>query len=169
MNPILVPVDFSGVSRAVISEATKLARLIKCPLTLVHVVQPPPIIVSDFGPAVAYPAQFIAESEKSAAHHLVKHRDNLRKLGVEVDTVLTSGVPEFEITELAKKRRASYIVIGSHGHTAFYDLLVGSTTGGVLKRSPCPVLVVSVPPTGGTRGSARKSQRSSVVKPAARL
>jgi nucleotide-binding universal stress UspA family protein len=32
--------------------------------------------------------------------------------------------------------------MGSHGHTAFYDLLVGSTTQGVLKKAPCPVLIV---------------------------
>jgi nucleotide-binding universal stress UspA family protein len=33
-------------------------------------------------------------------------------------------------------------VMGSHGHTAFYDLLVGSTTHAVLKRAKCPVVIV---------------------------
>jgi len=33
-------------------------------------------------------------------------------------------------------------VLGSHGHTAFYDLLVGSTTHGILLRAKCPVLIV---------------------------
>jgi nucleotide-binding universal stress UspA family protein len=32
--------------------------------------------------------------------------------------------------------------MGSHGHTAFYDLLVGSTTHGVLMRANCPVVIV---------------------------
>jgi universal stress protein A len=36
-------------------------------------------------------------------------------------------------------------VLGSHGHTAFYDLLVGSTAAGVLKHAPCPVVVVPPP------------------------
>jgi nucleotide-binding universal stress UspA family protein len=33
-------------------------------------------------------------------------------------------------------------VMGSHGHTALYDLLVGSTTHGVLMRAQCPVVIV---------------------------
>ena len=37
---------------------------------------------------------------------------------------------------------ADYVVMGSHGHTALYDLLVGSTTHGVLMRAKCPVVIV---------------------------
>jgi len=33
-------------------------------------------------------------------------------------------------------------VMGSHGHGAVYNLLVGSVTAGVLKSAKCPVLVV---------------------------
>jgi nucleotide-binding universal stress UspA family protein len=33
-------------------------------------------------------------------------------------------------------------VMGSHGHTALYDLLVGSTTHGVLMRAICPVVII---------------------------
>ena len=47
----------------------------------------------------------------------------------------------------ARSARAAYIVMGSHGHGAIYDLLVGSTTHGVLMNAPCPVLVV--PPEKG--------------------
>jgi nucleotide-binding universal stress UspA family protein len=32
--------------------------------------------------------------------------------------------------------------MGSHGHTALYDLIAGSTTTRVLKGAPCPVVVV---------------------------
>uniref|UniRef100_UPI0040495246 universal stress protein n=1 Tax=Cephaloticoccus sp. TaxID=1985742 RepID=UPI0040495246 len=54
------------------------------------------------------------------------------------------------IIEQARKSRAAYIVIGSHGHSALYDLLAGSTATGVIKRAPCPVLVV--PPAGKKSG-----------------
>jgi len=42
-------------------------------------------------------------------------------------------------------------VVGSHGHGAFYDLLVGSTTHGLLLRASCPVLIV---PAHATRAPA---------------
>ena len=48
---------------------------------------------------------------------------------------------------------ADLIVLGSHGHTAAYDLLIGSTTQTVLRRSPRPVLVVPMtPPRQGASG-----------------
>jgi nucleotide-binding universal stress UspA family protein len=43
--------------------------------------------------------------------------------------------------------------MGSHGHGAFYDLLVGSTTQGVLKRATCPVVIV---PTSKKKKAAKK-------------
>ena len=43
---------------------------------------------------------------------------------------------------MAQKLGAEYIVIGSHGHSAAYDVLMGSVASGVVKKSPCSVLVV---------------------------
>ncbi|MBI4621943.1 MAG: universal stress protein [Verrucomicrobia bacterium] len=45
----------------------------------------------------------------------------------------------------AEKNAADFIVMGSHGHTALYDLVVGSTTHGVLRRATCPVVIVPRP------------------------
>jgi nucleotide-binding universal stress UspA family protein len=45
----------------------------------------------------------------------------------------------------AKRLKADVIVLGSHGHGAVYNLVVGSTANGVLKHAPCPVLVVPAP------------------------
>ncbi len=47
-----------------------------------------------------------------------------------------------EILEAARICEADYIVMGSHGHNAFYDLLVGTTTHGVMRKAPCPVVIV---------------------------
>ena len=47
------------------------------------------------------------------------------------------------IVEEALRSEADLIVVGSHQHNAFYNLLVGSVTTKVLLRAKCPVLVVS--------------------------
>ncbi|MGZ4689900.1 MAG: universal stress protein [Acidimicrobiia bacterium] len=46
------------------------------------------------------------------------------------------------ICALAREEEAELIVIGSHGHRALFDLLLGSVSNYVLRHSPCPVLVV---------------------------
>ena len=61
---------------------------------------------------------------------------------MKVTTVQRTGIPVTAILGRAASTKARYIVMGSHGHGAMYDLLVGSTTHGVLKKAPCPVLVV---------------------------
>jgi len=45
------------------------------------------------------------------------------------------------LVRLAEERDAAAIVLGSHGHNALRQLLLGSTTREVIRRAPCPVVV----------------------------
>ena len=58
---------------------------------------------------------------------------------------MTDGLPVDLILQTCKEESADLIVVGSHGHGAVYNLLVGSVTAGVLKSAKCPVLVVPSP------------------------
>lgn len=46
------------------------------------------------------------------------------------------------LLRVARERGSSAIVVGAHGHGALTELLLGSTTRGVLKHADCPVIVV---------------------------
>jgi len=46
------------------------------------------------------------------------------------------------IVEIAVKKQAMMIIIGSHGRTGVLDLLVGSKAEQVVRLSPIPVTVV---------------------------
>ena len=46
------------------------------------------------------------------------------------------------IVEVAKKKKADIIVMGSHGRTGLTRLLMGSVTSRVIGHAPCSVLVV---------------------------
>ncbi len=70
----------------------------------------------------------------------LQHRFADRNIDSEI--VQLSGAPVALIVNEAKRRSADYIVMGSHGHTSLYDLLVGSTTHGVFLHAPCPVVIV---------------------------
>jgi universal stress protein A len=148
MKTILVPLDFSAASRRVVAEAVALASAAKARIVLLHSVAPPPIIVTDLAPLAGEAMQLTGDLEKAALQHLRRTQRDLLERGIQVEIVSTSGFPVTQILAQAKKLNASYIVIGSHGHTAFYDLVIGSVASGVLKRATCPVVVVPALKTG---------------------
>ncbi len=141
MKTILVPIDFSTVSRPVLAAAATLARAINGRVVLLHVVQQP-VIINEYDLMVTDVALMSAGVERAASRHLTTLVKSLGRRVSKVEAVCRSGPPVREIIDQARKCAADYIVIGSHGHSAFYDLLAGSTASGVLKRSRCPVLVV---------------------------
>ena len=149
MKTILVPLDLSPVAVQVCNAACELARLTGARPILLHVVQPPPVMMSD---VYAFDASQLgllsAAAEKNAVHKLRALARHCAKQEVQVTTVQRPGVAVAAILAKARTTRARYIVMGSHGHGAMYDLLVGSTTHGVLMKAPCPVLIV---PSAGPR------------------
>jgi nucleotide-binding universal stress UspA family protein len=140
MKTILAPVDFSPVSESVVNVAASLARAFDGRIVLLTVVQPPVIITEYAG--MLDVAQISAAGEKNAARQLEALEAKLKNQFIKTECIQVTGSPVAMIVEEAEKNDADYIVMGSHGHTAFYDLLVGSTTHGVLKRSKCPVAIV---------------------------
>ncbi len=63
------------------------------------------------------------------------------------EIVVVRGNPVHEIINQAKSRNCDIIVLGSHGHSALTDAVMGSTSRRVLKGSNIPVLIVRLPGT----------------------
>ncbi len=148
MKTLLVPIDFSPVTKAVVDEATELAKSCKGRIVLLYVVQPP-VLVAEYGGVIEDVVPLIEAAEKAATQLLAQWRDYLKDADVPTKTVKIEGFPSKEIVAQARELEADYLIMGSHGHTAFYDLLIGSTTSGVLKKAPCPVIVVPARPQPG--------------------
>jgi nucleotide-binding universal stress UspA family protein len=145
MKTILVPVDFSAVSRRVCDAACDLANALGGELLLLHVVPPPPVMVSDlYMLSAAQTDDMQVAAERAGGKRLRELEARCEKRGIPTRRVQRTGLPIPEIVKYAAK--ADYLVMGSHGHGAMYDLLVGSTTHGVLKKVRCPVLIVPPSP-----------------------
>ena len=141
MKTILTPIDFSGITDSVVSEAGVLSKALGGRVVLLNVLQPP-VITSEYGPFMENIGEIVLVAEKSAAKQLARLQEQFARDGIKADVQQLTGAPVLKILEQAGKEAADYIVMGSHGHTAFYDLLVGSTTHGVLLKSRCPVIIV---------------------------
>jgi nucleotide-binding universal stress UspA family protein len=141
VKTILAPVDFSAATEAVVRQAATLARAMNGRVVLFNVLQPP-VITSEYAPLMENIAEITAAGQRAASEHLARLQTEAQREDIPVDTVQLNGAPVLQIVEQARKLTADYIVMGSHGHTALYDLLVGSTTHGVLMRAACPVVIL---------------------------
>ena len=155
MKTILVPVDFSPATRAVLSAARKLADVTGDRVVLLHVVEPP-VISTDYGLTLDMMHETLVAFRKTGEQQLAHLEQELATHEVEVSSRQVDGYPSAQILDQARRLRADYIVLGSHGHTAIYDLLVGSTTHTVLQNAPCPVLIVPPAPRKKTKKAVAK-------------
>lgn len=138
---ILVPVDFSDVTPKVMSAATALARPFNAHIVLLHVSEPEPDFVG-FEPGPQAVRASVARDFRAEHQNLDTLKQGLTDVGATVTALHIQGPMVEKILAEAEQHRAGLIVMGSHGHGAIYNLLVGSVTSGVLKGANCPVLVV---------------------------
>ncbi len=129
------------------AESITLGRALNGRVVLLAVVQPP-VVTYEYAAVMENLAEITAAGERNAERRLLEIEAKFKAEGVPVESVQLVGGPIPLIIEQAKKVSADYVVMGSHGHTAFYDLLVGSTTHGVLTRASCPVIIIPAPQQG---------------------
>jgi nucleotide-binding universal stress UspA family protein len=141
MKNILVPVDFSDVTPTVVETARKFAAAFQGRLIVLNVAEPEPDFVGfEAGPPTVRITA--ARDYKVERQRLDDIKTRLLASGCDVTALHIQGPIVDKILHEAGEQQADLIVIGSHGHGAFYDLLVGSITHGVIKEARCPVVVV---------------------------
>jgi len=141
MNVVAVGVDLSPMGNRVVREALEVSAPHDAELVLVHVAAPDPDFVGmDAGP------QYIRDD---LARELREERTRLRAMAAELEAkgrrvrvVMVRGAAAPSLVEVARKVEADLLVVGSHGKGPMKRLFLGSVSEGVLRRAPCPVLVV---------------------------
>jgi manganese transport protein len=79
---------------------------------------------------------------KSDIDNLEKYKSNLEELGYKIEIAIGYGNTAKAICELVKSREMELLVMGTHGHSGFRDLLFGTTLEKVRHRVQIPVLIV---------------------------
>jgi len=80
--------------------------------------------------------------EDAASQTLHKAKQQAIEAGVTANAEPLHGDPEVQILELKESIGADLIVMGAYGHTRIRELILGSTTSHVLRKSDVPVLLV---------------------------
>lgn len=134
---ILVPVDFSGHSRAAIERACVLAEGCEARLRLLHAMHFSPATI-DY--AFSEPVwSDLRRSETTALETLSK---SFEDRDIEVETVFEERDPTDAIRYAALASDVELIVMGSHGRRGLDRLLLGSVAERTLQDAPVPVVIV---------------------------
>ena len=144
---ILVPVENSAYDQAILDHVKQLARLCKASIVLIHVAD---------GFAARNAKQLnLRESEEMRLDldYLDRLTAELKRDGLDADSVLAGGEPSREIAAAAEREQCDLIAMSTHGHRFVKDFLYGSVANEVRHISTVPVLLVR----GGSEADAARA------------
>ena len=145
MTEVLVCVDFSESTAAVMREAVSLARAFGAGLHIIHVAGEEPIIAGyDRDPMGAFTRDERAKQLLEEHHELRGLAEQVASDGVPAKALVAVGDTVEEILEEADRLGATHIVVGSHGQGGLLHRLLGSVSEALITRSPCPIVVVPI-------------------------
>jgi nucleotide-binding universal stress UspA family protein len=85
------------------------------------------------------------ETRAAAQRELRRLKKQVKEPNIRMHTVLTEGVPFYQILRVAKRLRCDLIVLATHGRTGLVHAIMGNVAENVIRRAPCPVLTVRPP------------------------
>jgi nucleotide-binding universal stress UspA family protein len=140
---ILVALDFSPHFQRVAAFGKELADALRCEVWLLHVADPEPDFMGyDAGPQVE--RDLVATELRHEHRELQALAAKWRADGLSCTALLIQGRISESILAEAARLAVDLIVIGNHAGGTMRRLFVGSTSEGVLSKSPIPVLVVPI-------------------------
>lgn len=135
-KPILVPIDFSGMSVEAIATACKISQQ-NDNVVAVHV-------VSNYDQITPGMERLKDATDEERRANVQSHFSSyLKEHGFgDIRELVLEGQPEVEIPRYATQIDAGLIVIPSHGYDGIKRLLLGSVAECVIREANCPVLVM---------------------------
>jgi nucleotide-binding universal stress UspA family protein len=135
ISRILCPIDFSECSNRALHHALAVARWYGAQVTVLHVFTNVPNLEVPGAPCADPDRELLISRMQAFAGRTPP--------GVPVHFVARcAGDVRTEILEQSRALMADLMVIGSHGRSGFERLLLGSVTERIVRKSPCPVMVV---------------------------
>ena len=149
---ILVALDLSDASQKVLQQARLLAKALSTKLLLLHSVEAPSdpglmayepeLLFGGIEPDPTTLRETLAGRFRHEHDRLLQLSQELRDSGIDCNALLVRGRSVEVILAMADKHQADMILLGSHGRGVTAQLLLGSTSRGVLHKAKVPVHVV---------------------------
>lgn len=156
MKNLLVAIDFSKNTDAVIKQSASLAKALNSKLWIIHV-------TSDESQSLAYESTQLSgyapeftnmvgdvqlardlNAEEIKREHKKLHGISLtlRNEGIDAQAMLIKGNPAKQILAKADELECDIIILGSHGHGLLHKALLGSVSEAIINKSNRNLLII---------------------------
>jgi len=141
---ILYPTDFSDVSKKALDYIKRLKESGTKEVVVLHVIDEREIEHISHLPEVSLDLREELEKKKEqyANKEIRAIEKELKESGFTVKTRIEKGIPFRDILKVEEEENASVVVIGSHGKSCIEEMLLGSVSEKVVRKSSRPVLIV---------------------------
>jgi nucleotide-binding universal stress UspA family protein len=140
---ILYPTDFSDVSKKALGYIKTLKDAGAKEVIVLHIIDEREIAYISHLPEASIDIEKLEKKrEEDVKEEIGAIEKELKENGFTVKTIIKKGVPFTDILETEEKENISVVVIGSHGKTCISEMLLGSVSEKVIRKSSKPVLVV---------------------------
>ncbi len=133
IKKILAPTDFSDISAKGVQYACQLAKEVGAEVIVIN------IVTLDESNLVN---KRELEQHKRLLDEFLRDKVGDAASGLNIRKVVEPGQPDATVVHWADNESVDLMVMSSHGRSGLSRVLMGSVTEQILRRSPCPVLVV---------------------------
>lgn len=161
---ILVATDLTTTSKGAVRDAAALAERLGATLHLLHVVTPVPRAVWSRYPRTPNPVADVDRFKAVARQRLAKLAMKCGGMARHIDVMTGSGDAADEIRDYARQHEMDLVVCGTHRRRGLERVITGSVAERVVRKAPCPVLVVGPGGQAGSRERLRESARGRMAK-----
>ena len=146
LDKILVTLDGSQFSEAIIPHVEKLAKSMNSEVTLFRVIESAKLPqLAAYSDREKYEKDFMAKMEREAERYLAKKRTALESKGVKVNSVFLTGKPVETILQYSEEKSANLVALTTHGFSGISKWAYGSVASKIIEGSPKPILLVRPP------------------------
>ena len=138
---LLVALDLSDCTEKILHQVKEVAKPLKASVWVIHNAEPEPDVL-EFKVDPLAARDSLAKKFHKEHQQIQDIADQLRKEGLEATAILVHGKAVETILEVADKLCVNMIIVGSHGRGAMHQLILGSVSKGILRKSLRPVLVI---------------------------
>lgn len=143
ISKILVPTDFSDLSLQAVKYGREFAGTFGAQIHCLHVIDEAYQYWSAMGSESVPVGPAVEDLQSLAANHMHQFADE-HLVGLDYVPVakVVAGNPWAEIVQYALENTVDVIILATHGRGGLVHALLGSTAERVIRKAPCPVLVV---------------------------